>query len=94
MVTTYEGSRIILKAISHAGMTLNLKKCKFAKGEVRFVGHLIGSGQRRVVPDRLKAVKDVNIPQSKKQVRQTMGFFSYLRNYIPNFSTLAKPLTD
>jgi len=34
------------KAISHAGMTLNLKKCEFANGEVRFVGHLIGSGQR------------------------------------------------
>jgi len=75
-------------------MTLNLKKCEFAKGEVRFVGHLIGSGQRRVDPDRLKAVKDMKIPQSKKQVRQIMGFFSYFRDYIPNFSALAKPLTD
>ena len=83
-----------LQAISHAGMTLNLKKCEFAKGEVRFVGHLIGSGQRRVDPDRIKAIKDMKIPQSKKQVRQIMGFFSYFRDYIPNFSALAKPLTD
>jgi len=83
-----------LKAISHAGMTLNLTKCEFAKGEVRFVGHLIGSGQRRVDPDRIKAIKDMKIPQSKKQVRQIMGFFSYFRDYIPNFSALAKPLTD
>jgi len=83
-----------LKAIIHAGMTLNLKKCEFAKGEVRFVGHLIGSGQRRVDPDRLKAVKDMKIPQSKKHVRQTVVFYSYFRDCIPNFSALAKPLTD
>jgi len=63
-----------LHAISHAGMTLNLKKCEFAKGKVRFVGHLIGSRQRRVDPDRIKAIKDMKIPQSKKQVRQIMGF--------------------
>jgi len=49
-----------LQAISHAGMTLNLKKCEFAKGEVSC--HLIGSGQRRVDPDRIKAIKDMTIP--------------------------------
>jgi len=43
-----------LQAISHAGTTLNSKKCEFPKGEVRFAGQLIGSGQRRVDPDRLK----------------------------------------
>jgi len=79
-----------LRAISHAGMTLNLKKCEFAEGEVRFVCHLIGNGQRRVDPDRIKAIKDMKIPQSKKQVRQIVGFFSYFRDYIPNFSALAK----
>jgi len=57
-----------LQAISHAGMTLNLKKCGFAKGEVRFVG------QRRVDPNRIKAIKDMKIPQSKKQIRQMVGF--------------------
>ena len=83
-----------LQAISRAGMTLNLKKCEFAKSRVKFVGQLIGSGQRSVDPGRLKAVKNMKPPQSKKQVRQIMGFFSYFRDYIPNFSALAKPLTD
>ena len=52
------------------------------------------SDQRRVDPDRIKAIKDMKIPQSKKQIRQIMGFFSYFRDYIPNLSALAKPLTD
>jgi len=50
-----------LQATSHAGITLNFKKCEFAKSKVRFVGQLIGSGPRRVDPDRLKAVKDMKI---------------------------------
>jgi len=33
-------------------------------------------------------------PENKKQIRQVLGFFSYFRDYIPNFSAIAKPLTD
>jgi len=51
-----------LEGISHAGRTLNLKKCEFAKGELRFVGHLIGSDQRHVDPDRLKVVHRIKNP--------------------------------
>jgi len=39
-------------------------------------------------------VKSIKIPQSKKQLRQILGFFSYFRDYSPNFSALAKRLTD
>jgi len=33
-------------------------------------------------------------PENKKQIRQVLGFFSYFRDYIPDFSAIAKPLTD
>jgi len=36
----------------------------------------------------------MKIPETKKQVRQISGFFSYFRDYIPKFSELTKPLTD
>ena len=68
--------------------------CIRDRSRVKFVGQLIGSGQRCVDPSRLKAVKNMKPPQSKKQVRRIVGFFSHFRDYIPNFSALAKPLTD
>ena len=34
------------------------------------------------------------IPETKKQVRQVMGLFSYFREYIPSFAEIAKPITD
>ena len=33
-------------------------------------------------------------PNSKKEVRQILGFFSYFRTYIDKFAEIAKPLTD
>lgn len=83
-----------LQAIKKSGLTLNLKKTNFAQGEIKFVGHLIGSGQRKVDPGKVAAVHNMKIPETKKQVRQVLGFFSYFRDYIPRFSDLAKPLTD
>jgi len=32
--------------------------------------------------------------ETKKQLRQLLGFFSYFREFTPNYAALAKPLTD
>ena len=76
-----------------SALTLNLVKCNFAVGEVKFVGHIIGSGQRRADPDKISAMQDMTTPIDKKQVRQVLGFFSFFRDYIFNFAHVAEPLT-
>jgi hypothetical protein len=40
------------------------------------------------------AVQHLKEPETKKQLRQIIGFFSFWRDYIRNFSHVAKPLTD
>jgi hypothetical protein len=83
-----------LTAIRTSGLTLSLKKCEFANSEIKFVGHIIGSGYRRADPDKVAAIELLKQPEIKKQVRQLLGLFSFLRAYIPNFAHTAKPLTD
>ena len=83
-----------LKAMKKSGFTLGLKKCEFAKSHLKYVGHIIGSGERRVDPAKVETVRSLNEPETKKQVRQLLGFFSFFREYIPNFAMRAKPLTD
>jgi len=41
----------------------------------------------------MATVKDMQVPETKKQVRMLMGFFSYFLDYIPNFAEIAQPLT-
>jgi len=83
-----------LQQIRKSGFTLNLKKCNFALSEVLFVEQIIGSGFRRADPDKMAAVKNMDVPINKKQVRQIIGFFSYFREFIPDFAQHAYPLTE
>jgi hypothetical protein len=83
-----------LSEIRASGITLNIKKMSLAKGEVKFLGHLIGSGQRRADPDKVATIYALKPAETKKQLRQILGFFSFFRDYIPGFSEVSRPLTD
>lgn len=80
--------------IRKAGLTLNLSKCQFARDKIKFVGHVIGSGNHGPDPEKLEVVKLLSRPITKKQVRQVLGLFSYFLCYVPNFADIGKPLTD
>ena len=54
----------------------------------------MGSGKRRADPSKLATVREMKVPETKRQVRQIIGFFSLLRDYIPRFADHAKVLTD
>ena len=84
-----------LSRIRQCGFTLGLNKCEFAKSNVKYIGHIVGSGHRGIDPDKVySAVECLKEPETKKQLRQIIGFFSFFRDYICNFSFVAKPLTD
>ena len=65
-----------------------------AQCKIKFVGYIIGSGERSPDPDKVSTVKDMKILETKRQVRRLIGFFSYFRDYSPNFAEIAKALTD
>ena len=83
-----------LQVIKNSGFTLNLKKCRFAQNQCKFVGHIIGSGERKPDPEKVATVRHMKVPETKKQLRRLIGFFSYFREYIPNFAEIAQPLTE
>jgi len=83
-----------LRTIKEAGLTLNLKKCKWAQSQVKFCGQVIGSGKRFADTEKVKIVKEINAPKTKTELRQIWRFFSYFREYIENFAGVAKLLTD
>ena len=77
-----------------AGLALKLSKCHWAKSEVKYLGHIINS--RGVSPDpaKIEAVKNFPIPENRTDVRAFLGLASYYRRFIPNFASLAKPMTN
>jgi len=77
-----EQVRAFLLTMRKVGLTLKLEKCKSAQSSVTFVGHTIGSGLHGPDPHKVACVQDMKPPNSKKEVRQILGFFSYIRTYI------------
>ena len=73
-------------------LTLNLKKCILAKPKVKFIGHIVGSGTIEMNPDRTESLLQMKIPETKKQVKQMLGLFSYYRQFVNNFAHIAQPL--
>lgn len=75
-----------IQTICESGLTLNLKKCSFARSKASFVGHVAGSGV--IEPDfsKISTLDDIQPPQTqKKDVGCIKGFFSYFRNFMQCF---------
>jgi hypothetical protein len=83
-----------LQVIQRSGLTLNLKKSSFAMPEVYFCGHYVGSGIRRIDPDKVATVMNLQRPKTKAEVRQVLGLFGWFRDYLPNYAECALPLTE
>lgn len=64
------------------------------RGEVCYVGRVISAEGYKMNPKDLEAVKALKhkMPTTVQEVRKLMGFLSYYRPYIPDFSRTAKPL--
>ena len=52
--------QLYLNAMRDNGFTLGINKCEFAKPKVKYIGHIIGSGERRVDPGKIKTVQELH----------------------------------
>lgn len=82
----------VLTLIKESGLTINLKKCKFARKELQYLGFKITQNGLEADDSKIQAVKDFKIPKSARQLASFLGLCSYYRNFIPSFSEIAEPL--
>jgi len=53
--------RAFLTEMRKSGLTLIVKKCSFAKPEIKFIGHVIGSGRHRSDEQKLATITDISL---------------------------------
>lgn len=86
--------RVVFDRLRQHRLYAKRKKCEFGKSRVRYLGHIVGSGELRVDPDKVAPVMDWPVPTSIKHVQQFLGFCNYYNRFVQQFAAHAAPLTD
>ncbi|XP_044843600.1 uncharacterized protein LOC123349509, partial [Mauremys mutica] len=84
----------VLRTLREAGLTANPKKCRIAWQETTYLGYTVGGGRIRPLVGKVQALADCPTPTTKRQVRQFLGLAGYYRRFIPQFASIAAPLTE
>ncbi|GJP49858.1 hypothetical protein CLOM_g9013 [Closterium sp. NIES-68] len=83
-----------LVTIEVAGLTCHPEKCHLGVKTVAYLGFQVGEGGLSVQQAKVEVVDRLKAPTDCSTLRAQLGFLSYYRRFIPNFSKTAKPLSQ
>jgi hypothetical protein len=75
-------------------MYAKISKCEFWMEEFAFLGHVLSAEGVTIDPSKIEAVSKWLSPKSVIKIRSFLGLVGYYRQFIENFSKIAKPITE
>jgi hypothetical protein len=69
-----------------------MSKCEFRKNSLVYLGHIVGGGELKIDPPKVKVILDWPKPNNVIELRRFLGATQYWRKFISNFSSIASPL--
>jgi hypothetical protein len=85
---------VILQRLRDHHLYAKFSKCEFWLDTVKFLGHTISGDGISVDPSKVQEVMDWKPPTAVHQIRSFLGLAGYYRCFIPDFSRIAKPMTE
>ena len=84
----------VLQQMTELDLHLKLEKCQFASTEVEYLGMIVKPGQLAMDPVKLDGIASWPIPTKVREVRSFLGFANFYCCFIPDYSTITRPLLD
>jgi hypothetical protein len=78
----------VLQKLFLNNLFLKLEKCHFHKKEVEYLGVIVGNGQVKMDPVKVKGITDWPMPTNLKELHSFLGFGNYYKDFIANYSQL------
>lgn len=92
--THIERLTTVANCLREANLTLNVEKSMFCRRFIKYLGHIVGNGQIKPDPDRVRCIVEFPTPVTVKQVRRFLGVTQWYQRYMSNYSATAAPITD
>lgn len=84
----------VLSRINASGISINLKKCRFAQIEIEILGNLVSEGKIKPIAERTEAISNYKNPNTVMELRSFIGLVGYCRAFISHYSGIVAPLID
>ena len=84
----------VLKKLQDNDLYLKPEKCHFHKQEVDYLGVIVGKGQVKMDPIKVKGITEWPTPTNVSELRSFLGFGNYYKDFIPAYSSITRPLHD
>jgi hypothetical protein len=85
---------MVLQRLREHCLYAKLSKCDFWLKEIKLLGHTISVGGIAVDPDKVQEVMNRKPPTTVHQIQSFLGLAGYYRQFISDFSRIAKPMTE
>ncbi len=91
-VTCVADTVTLLNHLAREGHKVSLTKLQFCEAGNNLFWVTLTPNNKAISEKRIKAIKDVPRPITKRQLLSFLGMCAYCRTFIPNYAFLEKPL--
>lgn len=85
--------RQVFERLQKHGLRCSAEKCTFGKSSLDYLGHRITANGNEPQQEHITRIVNATQPTNRKKMSAFLGLCGWIREYVPNFSEMAAPLT-
>ncbi|XP_015109328.1 uncharacterized protein K02A2.6-like [Diachasma alloeum] len=85
---------MVLNKLKESGLTAKFEKCKFFASEVKFLCFKIDQDGIHALPDKVKAINEIQIPKDVTELKRFLGMANYYSKFVKNYTEIVSPLYE